>query len=409
MGVPYGCHPASAVNVCGHRFPRHDSGQHMCNQPPGAPGPHRCICGATWLSPMSERDADHPVTTDPPAPWGSGATPEGALSYAIGHAERRARPGHRITAADVVAGLADIDWTVTGPTSDPLAVAVIPPAEHLQAIEIRPGDLIAYAPGPNTDELDARAVMDHLAAEFHDNATILLDPGSHIEVYRPTTLADAVKATPDPGPDIPDPEHEDELYLTLHGARERLCRLQVGASERVSGLADDVIVAIDRAGSTLPQWSRFDRMPGMNEGDRVRWVDISGAVTELQVTSGHEPVTLAEAAPDHIDAVVDQLRSMGFTVDGPFGDPQSEPPPCTCQHGPDPQCPRHRRGAPGCTCVITDGAEAYPTPGCPIHDPADSADRAFATPCTCPPVCTGHEPTDPDCPRHRAQTGTKER
>lgn len=60
------------------------------------------------------------------------------------------------------------------------------------------------------------------------------------------------------------------VYSELHGARERLCRLQVRADEVERKVLGDVIEAIDRAGVMLcPQWSKYDEPP-LPEVDAVK-------------------------------------------------------------------------------------------------------------------------------------------
>lgn len=52
----------------------------------------------------------------------------------------------------------------------------------------------------------------------------------------------------------------DTLYLRLKGARERLCVAQTLAPRAwQSEVLGGAIVAIDRVGAELPQWSRFDQ------------------------------------------------------------------------------------------------------------------------------------------------------
>lgn len=71
------------------------------------------------------------------------ATPEGALSYAIGYAERRATGGP-IAAADVIAGLAQLGWAVRSSCICPAIVKadgahlVICPASTIGTPEVSP-------------------------------------------------------------------------------------------------------------------------------------------------------------------------------------------------------------------------------------------------------------------------------
>lgn len=52
---------------------------------------------------------------------------------------------------------------------------------------------------------------------------------------------------------------EDQLYLHLHGARERLCLAQMLVSPDESAALGRAVAEIDRVGSTLAQWSADDQ------------------------------------------------------------------------------------------------------------------------------------------------------
>lgn len=54
-------------------------------------------------------------------------------------------------------------------------------------------------------------------------------------------------------------EPADDLYLALHGARERLCVAQLHAMPDECSRIEAVVRRIDAIGSTLPQWSESDR------------------------------------------------------------------------------------------------------------------------------------------------------
>lgn len=57
---------------------------------------------------------------------------------------------------------------------------------------------------------------------------------------------------------------EDDLYLKLKGARERLCVAQtalgqgVGPGPRASSALQEALDRIDQVGAFLPQWSKCD-------------------------------------------------------------------------------------------------------------------------------------------------------
>lgn len=53
---------------------------------------------------------------------------------------------------------------------------------------------------------------------------------------------------------------DDDKYLGLLGARERLCTIQTHLTDPDERQAlDKAVEAIDYVGSTLPAWSQFDR------------------------------------------------------------------------------------------------------------------------------------------------------
>lgn len=52
--------------------------------------------------------------------------------------------------------------------------------------------------------------------------------------------------------------NEDEFYLCLKGARERLCRAQTNLNPVDSAILQGAISRIDLIGSDLPQWSKRD-------------------------------------------------------------------------------------------------------------------------------------------------------
>ncbi len=76
----------------------------------------------------------------------------------------------------------------------------------------------------------------------------------------------------------------DALYLALKGARERLCRVQVGhgLTESQSRQLGVAVEMIDRVGTQLPQWSRHDRTDGETVAFEygVRW-PASGEYAEV--------------------------------------------------------------------------------------------------------------------------------
>ena len=57
------------------------------------------------------------------------------------------------------------------------------------------------------------------------------------------------------------PDETDELYLRLHGAREKLCGAQMLASPEPSRALGEAVARIDRVGAALcgEQWSADDR------------------------------------------------------------------------------------------------------------------------------------------------------
>lgn len=119
---------------------------------------------------------------------------------------------------------------------------------------------------------------------------------------------------------------------------------QIRTVDPVAPTGDDVIrdkiqamvdAGVIGEGAGLPGAERKPIDPDVWGSD----VDITDHVTHAEVAPGREPIEMADAERDHINAVADQLRQLGWTI---------EPP-------------------PACTCVITDGAETYTTLTCPIH------------------------------------------
>ncbi len=73
------------------------------------------------------------------------------------------------------------------PATDPGAdLEAGPPIERLEAIEIRPGDLIAIHPrtGANTTPADAFRIAERIQETFHDNPVVVLTGDAHIDIYR---------------------------------------------------------------------------------------------------------------------------------------------------------------------------------------------------------------------------------
>jgi hypothetical protein len=53
-------------------------------------------------------------------------------------------------------------------------------------------------------------------------------------------------------------DEQDQLYLDLKGARERLCRAQGSLNPTEAGIIQGALARIDLVGCDLPQWSRHD-------------------------------------------------------------------------------------------------------------------------------------------------------
>ena len=68
-----------------------------------------------------------------------------------------------------------------------------------------------------------------------------------------------VRERPAPEPPAVEVESDDDLYLALHGARERLCVAQMTAPPGEKRRIGAAIARIDAIGSTLPAWSKYNR------------------------------------------------------------------------------------------------------------------------------------------------------
>jgi hypothetical protein len=155
---------------------------------------HVCTCGHEWGTAV-------PLTSDPE----TDATPEGVLSYALGHAERAAAGESQLAAADVLAGITELGWSLT-PSVD------LPELTRSEVITVHPGDIVVYnAIGPVSDQQlhNLRRVLEGV---WPNNRVMVAENGATISTVRPghvdvTGINDPdpiyLPAQTDPGDGIP--------------------------------------------------------------------------------------------------------------------------------------------------------------------------------------------------------------